>query len=792
MKLRTKALLFNLGVSATALFLAAVIATAIALVMRMEDRSSRLAALRADMLRAEGLTSELLLDGAGERPLQQWRKLSLDLQGRLQRADGPLPDMPQLREEFLSRIRAMDQSFERLGQLTGAEPAIIRNVLLMRLRTNKDALLSRIEEIEGETILVAAEQHRWLVAAAVIAIAVLLILAGSHYWVTRRYLLSTYEELSGAIRDLADGQLAKPIPVTGSGEAGELMGRLEEMRARLFEAMQREAEQRRRAEELSRAKSNFVASVSHELRTPLTGLLGRLELAAGRRALPAMAADLGLARAAGSHLLALVNQVLDFSRMEAGHFELATAPFDPESLVRGVDGLLASQAADRGLRLRTTFTVDGGDACRLLGDEARLRQVLINLVGNAIKFTPSGQVEVAGAVAAGGEDSRLLSLTVSDTGPGIPADARDRIFEEFVQLEQSGDATQSGAGLGLAITARLVRQMGGSIVATEAVGGGACFRVAIELPLAPADAVRDCAGAQVPDAPLSVLVVEDVAFNRDIVREFLTAAGHQVEEAADGREALRRLAGSGPFDVVLMDINMPVMDGIEATRQIRASGTDWANVPILGLTANAFQEQVRTYIAAGMTGCIAKPVVWDDLYSRLSEVTGRTVSRVRIDRRGQVPAPAPAAQQTAAQVAAPAPAPAPAPASPPVAGIIDRQQMEDLVTYLGAGQAIASQQESLAHLEDRIAHLADLSGSPVQFSQEAHALAGVASNFGFAALAARLRQLEQEAGTGGDGAASAADLPDLVAATRREAERLMAALCGNAAGNAAGARSAAG
>ncbi|MFC3231251.1 ATP-binding protein [Marinibaculum pumilum] len=780
MKLRTKALLFNLGVSATALFLAAVIATAIVLVVRMEERSSRLALLRADMLRAEGLTSELLLDGAGERPLQQWRKLSLDLQTRLLGEEGPLPDMPQLREEFLSRIRAMDQSFERLGQLSGAEPAIIRNVLVMRLRTNKDALLSRIEEIEGETILSTAEQHRWLVAAALAAIAVLLVLAGSHYWVTRRYLLSTYEELGGTIRGLADGQLAVPIPATGSGEAGELLGRLEEMRARLFEAMQREAEQRRRAEDLSRAKSNFVASVSHELRTPLSGLLGRLELAAGRTALPAIAADLALARTAGSHLLALVNQVLDFSRMEAGHFELAVAPFDPDQLVRGVEGLLAAEAAERGLHLRTAFAFEGGEGCRLQGDEPRLRQVLINLVGNAIKFTPSGEVEVAGGVTASGSGRRLLSLTVSDTGPGVPAEARERIFGEFVQLEQSGDATQSGAGLGLAITARIVHRMGGVISVGEAAGGGACFRVAVDLPLAPAAAARESAGAKLPDAPLSVLVVEDVAFNRDIVREFLTAAGHRVEEAGDGREALRRLAGSGPFDVVLMDINMPVMDGIEATRQIRASGADWADLPILGLTANAFHEQVQTYLAAGMTGCLAKPVVWDELYSRLSEVTGRNVSRVRIDRRDRAATPASAA-----------PVVAPVPASPPVAGIVDRQQMEDLLTYLGADQAIASQQEALAHLEDRMPHLPDLCGSPVQFTREVHALAGVASNFGFAALAARLRQLEQGGPGGGDGAAAMADLPDLVAVTRRETERLMATLSGDAVSS-AGARTAGG
>ncbi len=760
MTLRARASLFSLFIIVIALLLAGLMAASIQLVRDIDARAAKVSRLRADIILAETLTTEVLLDG-GRRPVAQWQLLSGAIKTELDRTDGMLGRLPGLRDEMVSRIEVMDQAFARLVDASRVQSPTVRAVLVMQVRANKGALLSRLEEIEADLRAETSRTYTWLIAAALTAIGLLLALAAGQHWLTRRYLLSAFEEVSLAVRGIAAGHLEQSIVTRRGGEIGDLLASLDDMRARLRQAMTRQEQERRKAEELSRAKSDFVASVSHELRTPLTGLLGRLDLAQKRASLNEVRGDLRLARDAGAHLLSLVNQVLAFSRIEAGHLELAAEPFNPDELVLGIEHVMSVQAARKGLTLTVNGRAAGdGDAkVVLLGDGPRLTQVLLNLVGNAIKFTSTGGVAIDYSVEAGDADMQVLHLAVRDTGPGIPPESRAAIFQEFVQLGQSGDATQAGAGLGLAISARLVGCMGGTIGVADAPGGGAEFRFSLQLPEVPPMAAE--AGRQPParERTLAVLVVEDVAFNRDVIREFLQTAGHRVVEAEDGRQAMERLRDEGPFDVVLMDINMPVMDGLDATRQIRAAGESWSDVPILGLTANAFNEQVRAYVEAGMNGCIAKPVVWDDLFDQLAAVTG--TARARVARVAPKAAPV-------------APAARPAVESP----IFDPRQFDDFAAYLGEAQAVRSHVEALEYLKAETAGLAGLLpdvGNIGQIARIAHALRGVAAKFGFTRIAILAGEIETaaQAGPGEQAriAALVAGLADSVEAAMAEAAR---------------------
>lgn len=404
---------------------------------------------------------------------------------------------------------------------------------------------------------------------------------------------------------------------------------------------------REAAEAASEAKSAFIATMSHEVRTPLSGVLGMADLLADTaldREQAEMVATLG---SSGRALLAVVNDVLDFSKIEAGRLDLEAEPFDARALVAELGRLFEPQAIARGTALRVE--IEGSVAARHLGDDLRLRQVLANLVGNAVKFTEAGAVTlrlVAGAVEG---DRQALRLEVADSGIGMTPDELGRVFEAFEQAEGGTGRRYGGTGLGLAIARRLTEAMGGRLSAESAPGRGSTFRVDIALPLAPSlvpaavsvDAdVRDDARAPrgeriemgglgaipVPSGP-RVLVVDDNAVNRKIALGMMERAGARVELACDGAGAVEAVRRAAP-DLIFMDVSMPGMDGHAATRAIRAieAREGRSAAPIVALSAHVGEAHRARCLEAGMDDVLGKPFSRADVEDALLRHLGHRPS----------------------------------------------------------------------------------------------------------------------------------------------------------------------
>ncbi len=374
----------------------------------------------------------------------------------------------------------------------------------------------------------------------------------------------------------------------------------EQQRAVADIALSRDAADRANA-----AKSRFLARMSHELRTPLNGVLGLAQVLAGNRSLPAEARNHGtMIERAGRHLLALVNDVLDLAQVEAGRITFESQPVPLGRLVDSSTVLVQPEADRKQIRLTTSLMP--GCPQVVMGDQLRLRQVLLNLLGNAVKFTPElGEVRLElHARPTGG-----IRIEVTDNGPGIPPEHRSLLFHDFSRLPSNQSAGREGHGLGLAISAGLVEAMGGEIGMTPGPEArGSCFWANLPLPVAdvapPPSADRRASGSY------RVLVVDDVALNRLVVQALLEAADHEVVLAESGHAAIAALT-EGSFDLVLMDVQMPEMDGLETTRHIRAAearrpGHD--RVPIIALTGEDMEEAVEACMIAGMDGHLSKPV----------------------------------------------------------------------------------------------------------------------------------------------------------------------------------------
>ncbi|MBR0672001.1 ATP-binding protein [Neoroseomonas soli] len=375
----------------------------------------------------------------------------------------------------------------------------------------------------------------------------------------------------------------------------------------LKRAMEDLAAARDAAAAAGEAKSRFLARVSHELRTPLNGVLGFAQvLLQDPRLTPEQREQVQTLHEAGRHLLDLVNGLLDLSKIEAGRLDLAPRPTAIGPLFNGCATLLEPEIARKAQSFSLDIDPSLPPAAHL--DPTRIRQLLLNLLSNAVKFTPAGgRVELRVRMRPGG----VMRVEVADSGPGIPPGQRHMLFEDFVQLTPATGHEQQGTGLGLAISAKLAALMGGSIGCDPPPGGGALFWVEIplqeaEMPKEPLAQPGDAGSA--PEAvALHVLVVDDVLANRQIAQAMLEGAGHRVALAEDGASALLALSRTR-FDIVLMDLQMPQMDGFETTRRIRALPAPACEVPIIALTASALPEQVEAAKKAGMDAHLAKPL----------------------------------------------------------------------------------------------------------------------------------------------------------------------------------------
>jgi PAS domain S-box-containing protein len=374
---------------------------------------------------------------------------------------------------------------------------------------------------------------------------------------------------------------------------------------------------RDRAEAAARAKSEFLANMSHELRTPLTSVVGFAGLLGQSRTLGDEERRYVERIAAGSEaLLAVINDILDYSKLEAGAVELDPHRFDPLALAQAGVELMEGQCRSKGLDLRLETDLDMPEG--LIGDSARLRQVLLNFLSNAVKFTASGGVTVSASCEPGTDGRVWLSMSVKDTGVGVSDEQVEQLFDRFTQADASTTRTFGGTGLGLAISRQLVEMMGGEIGAFGRPGEGSTFWFQVPLPLADAGEERGGVEAVAAVGAARILMADDAPANRELVSVLLGGMGLTVDTVENGAEAVEAVRQEA-YDLVLMDVHMPVMDGLDAARAIRALGGAAGRIPIIALTANVGREQVQTCLEAGMNGHLAKPIDVSHMARTLSQ-----------------------------------------------------------------------------------------------------------------------------------------------------------------------------
>ena len=472
------------------------------------------------------------------------------------------------------------------------------------------------------------------------------------------------------------------------------------------------------AETAARVKAEFLANMSHELRTPLTGILGihdllYNDLTLGRQ----QRRYLGLARDAGRSLLSIVNDVLDFTKMEAGQFSLEAVPFELAALIQSCGDLVQGDARRKSLRIEISKPAE---PLQLMGDPTRLRQILLNLLTNAIKFTERGSVAIATSYDP---TSTTLRVAVSDTGIGLPGETLPLLFERFSQADASITRRYGGTGLGLAICKRLVELMGGTIGVDSNLGSGSIFW--FEVPLREVSSEDRQPGAARPAAAAPrrrVLLAEDNDINQDIISAMLEQRGHAVTVVADGAAAVAAVRAGPRFAVILMDLQMPVMDGLSATRAIRTEEIQAGGkpTPIVGLTANAMAEDVVRCREAGMDAHVAKPIEWSDLFGTIERLTEAGSD---LDALGR-------------------------PDDFPEIDVLDEATLDALARYVGRERLEEMLGTFAREVEARVSDFD--AATPSEIAGRAHALVSLAGQLGFHELSRRCAEVETAARDGID------------------------------------------
>ena len=458
-----------------------------------------------------------------------------------------------------------------------------------------------------------------------------------------------------------------------------------------------------------RAKSQFIAVMSHEMRTPLNGVLGVLDLLGDTKLDVTQAEYVDVATRSGEILLRHINDVLDITRIEAGRIEFSQESLSIGDLLQEVASVARPGAKMGG----STIIVDPGDAPETaVGDPHRIRQVLLNLAGNAVKFAGGGEIRISARRVGGAAHTDKLEFAVEDRGPGIPVEDQGRIFDDFITLDTAYSRSAGGSGLGLSICRRIVQAMGGEIglESTPGLGSRFWFRLDLARPDGAAAPPPKPSVADRTGKPLDVLIVEDNEVNRMVARRMLTAEGHKVTEASDGVEGVA-LAGVRKFDVILMDISMPRMDGVEATRHISATGAN-VGTPVIGLTAHGAPAEMDHFLAAGMVACLAKPLRRGELARTLAAHADGVVETARQDD----------------------------------APVIDPEVFDEFIAVLPAEEVNAVVGKVLQEMEAAAAELPD---TPLEaLAERAHRTAGAVALIGAAQAHAALSVIEAEAKNG--------------------------------------------
>lgn len=639
--------------------------------------------------------------------------------------------------------------------IDAAEASQALNGIVNELNASGGALINQVSTTAKESL---DTSRRWF---GVISVILLLVAAAILWGFIKRNVIRRLLSLESATRSITDGNYDVHIIVEGHDELTD-MGKalrgfrnnaienrkldeeLREHKAHLEELVEERSEQlretnemlseeaqnhalaREKAEQASQAKTAFLATMSHELRTPLSGALGTLQLLSKTELEPAQFKYLHIINAANTTLLDIVNDILGYSQLEAGRLNIENKSFDLTELLNNVIDLMITSVEDKNNKLQLKMSAENQQSIRSFGDSGKLQQILINLIGNANKFTKNGTITLdVNRKLNQQQDAEILQFMVIDTGIGIADDKQDEIFQAFTQVDTSSARRYGGIGLGLAICDRLVNAMGGSIILESKLGKGTKIGINIDLDICQAVINSPPDLQKIPTATegIHVLMVEDDATNSMVTNNYLQHLGHEVIAAQSGEEALI-LLDKGGMSLVLLDISLPGIDGLTILRYIRNhSDKAIATLPVIAMSAHVFSEEVDYYLCAGMNGFLGKPFSMEDLqHAMVKAVNGQEVVITNTSQ--------PSKQNTPSQ--------------------FDASIVETDINQLGldkvkqlAALFFKSADEIARKLTDAMAQN-DLE----KLEKLAHKMNGAAGNFGLLRLCALLARIESQARTG--------------------------------------------